>query len=311
MRYLITGGAGFIGSHLARRLLSQKNNSVICVDNLFTGSKSNIQDLQQDSNFEFIRHDITFPLYLEVDAIFNLASPASPYWYQKYPVQTFKTNVHGAINILGLAKRLKIKVLQASTSEVYGDPQVNPQKEDYWGNVNPNGIRSCYDEGKRAAETLFCDYYRQFGVDIRIARIFNTYGPSMDKKDGRVVSNFINAAIRNEDLVVYGNGKQTRSLLYVDDLLDGITALMEKNEYHLPVNLGKPEPISILNLAKEIINLTGSKSKIIFANLPEDDPLQRQPDIERARLELNWNPKISRETGLRKTIEYFQNLLKE
>jgi UDP-glucuronate decarboxylase len=309
LRILVTGGAGFIGSHLIEKLLQTKNE-VICVDNLFTGRKSSIQKFRQFPNFEFIRHDITFPLFVEVDGIFNLASPASPIWYQKFPVQTFKTNVHGSINILGLAKRLGVRVLQASTSEIYGDPLQNPQKENYWGNVNPIGLRSCYDEGKRAAETLFFDYHRQFGVDVRVARIFNTFGPQMDKFDGRVVSNFIYAALTGKDLVIYGDGTQTRSLCYVEDLVEALLLLFFKNSYHEPVNIGNPDPITIKELAQEIIVLTQSKSKISYEKLPSDDPKQRQPDISRATQDLGWKPKISRESGLIKTIDYFKDLIK-
>lgn len=309
MKILVTGAAGFLGSHLTERLLNQ-GHFVIALDNLYTGSKSNIQHLLEHPNFEFIRHDVTFPIYLEVDGIFNLACPASPDKYQKDPVQTLKTSVHGAINMLGLAKRTNAKILQSSTSEVYGDPKVSPQTENYWGNVNPVGIRSCYDEGKRAAETLFTDYNRQFGVNIRIARIFNTYGPKMSATDGRVVSNFIVQALKNEDITVYGNGEQTRSFCYVDDLIDGIISLFESKSIFTPINLGNPTPISMNDLAKEIINLTKSKSKIINLPLPQDDPVDRLPDINMAQNLLNWKPTTNREAGLLKTISYFQKILK-
>ena len=305
MRILVTGGAGFLGSHLSEKLLTL-GHEVICVDNFFTGSKSNIAHLLEDKNFELIRHDITFPLFLEVDGIFNLACPASPVQYQRNPVQTLKTNVHGAINILGLAKRLGIRVLQASTSEVYGSPLISPQIETYWGNVNPIGIRSCYDEGKRAAETLFFDYQRQYGLEIRVARIFNTYGPRMALDDGRVVSNFIVQALQNKDLTVYGDGSQTRSLCFVDDLVKGIIDLYFANNIDGPMNLGNPEPVTIAELADEIITLTNSKSKVIYQNLPEDDPMQREPDVTRAIELINWNPVINRKEGLLKSIKYFR-----
>ena len=305
MRILVTGGAGFLGSHLSEKLLTL-GHEVICVDNFFTGSKSNIAHLLEDKNFELIRHDITFPLFLEVDGIFNLACPASPVQYQRNPVQTLKTNVHGAINILGLAKRLGIRVLQASTSEVYGSPLISPQIETYWGNVNPIGIRSCYDEGKRAAETLFFDYQRQYGLEIRVARIFNTYGPRMALDDGRVVSNFIVQALQNKDLTVYGDGSQTRSLCFVDDLVKGIIDLYFANNIEGPMNLGNPEPVTIAELADEIITLTNSKSKVIYQNLPEDDPMQREPDVTRAIELINWNPVINRKEGLLKSIKYFR-----
>ena len=305
MRILVTGGAGFLGSHLSEKLLAL-GHEVICVDNFFTGSKNNIEHLLQDRSFELIRHDITFPLFLEVDGIFNLACPASPIQYQKNPVQTLKTNVHGAINILGLAKRLGIRALQASTSEVYGSPSFSPQPEAYWGNVNPIGIRSCYDEGKRAAETLFFDYQRQYGLEIRVARIFNTYGPRMALDDGRVVSNFIVQALQNKDLTVYGDGSQTRSLCYVDDLLEGLIDLYFTENVMGPVNLGNPDPVTIAELADEIITLTNSKSKVIFQDLPEDDPVQREPDVTRALKLIDWNPRTNRNEGLLKTIEYFR-----
>jgi len=309
VRILVTGGAGFIGSHLSEKLIAL-GHEVVCVDNFFTGSKKNIGHLIQDTSFELIRHDVTFPLFLEVDGIFNLACPASPVQYQKNPVQTLKTNVHGAINILGMAKRLGVRVLQASTSEVYGDPSVSPQPETYWGNVNPIGIRSCYDEGKRAAETLFFDYQRQYGLDIRVARIFNTYGPRMALDDGRVVSNFIVQALLNKDLTVYGSGGQTRSLCFVDDLVEGLIDLYFTENISGPVNLGNPEPVTMLELAQEIITLTNSKSKIVFQDLPQDDPMMREPDVSRARELINWNPKVKRKEGLLKSIEYFRNQVK-
>lgn len=305
VRILVTGGAGFIGSHLSEKLLGL-GHEVICVDNFFTGSKKNINHLVQDTNFEVIRHDVTFPLFLEVDGIFNLACPASPVQYQKNPVQTLKTNVHGAINILGMAKRLGVRVLQASTSEVYGDPSISPQPETYWGNVNPIGIRSCYDEGKRAAETLFYDYERQYGLDIRVARIFNTYGPRMALDDGRVVSNFIVQALQNRDLTVYGSGDQTRSLCFVDDLVQGLIELYFTENISGPVNLGNPEPVTMLALAQEIITLTNSKSKIVFHDLPQDDPTRREPDVSLARELINWNPIVKRREGLLKSIDFFQ-----
>jgi UDP-glucuronate decarboxylase len=309
VRILVTGGAGFIGSHLSEKLIAL-GHEVVCVDNFFTGSKKNIGHLIQDTSFELIRHDVTFPLFLEVDGIFNLACPASPVQYQKNPVQTLKTNVHGAINILGMAKRLGVRVLQASTSEVYGDPSVSPQPETYWGNVNPIGIRSCYDEGKRAAETLFFDYQRQYALDIRVARIFNTYGPRMALDDGRVVSNFIVQALLNKDLTVYGSGDQTRSLCFVDDLVQGLIDLYFTENISGPVNLGNPEPVTMLELAQEIITLTNSKSKVVFQDLPQDDPMMREPDISRARELINWNPKVKREEGLLKSIEYFSNVIR-
>jgi UDP-glucuronate decarboxylase len=308
VRILVTGGAGFIGSHLSEKLIAL-GHEVVCVDNFFTGSKKNIGHLIQDTSFELIRHDVTFPLFLEVDGIFNLACPASPVQYQKNPVQTLKTNVHGAINILGMAKRLRVRVLQASTSEVYGDPSVSPQPETYWGNVNPIGIRSCYDEGKRAAETLFFDYQRQYRLDIRVARIFNTYGPRMALDDGRVVSNFIVQALLNKDLTVYGNGGQTRSLCFVDDLVQGLIDLYFAENISGPVNLGNPEPVTMLELAQEIIVLTNSKSKVVFQDLPQDDPMMREPDVSRAIELFNWNPKVKRKEGLQKSIDYFRNQL--
>jgi UDP-glucuronate decarboxylase len=307
MKILVTGGAGFLGSHLCRKLLEMKHE-VICLDNFYTGKKANIQDLIASSNFELIRHDVTFPIYLEIDGIFNLACPASPIQYQKNPVQTLKTSVHGAINMLGLAKRTGARILQASTSEVYGDPTVSPQNESYWGNVNPIGIRSCYDEGKRAAETLFNDYHRQYGVDIRIARIFNTFGPRMSPDDGRVVSNFIDQALENQDITIYGDGKQVRSFCYVDDLIDGLCKLFFTENCHAPVNLGNPTPINMIDLAEEIIDLTHSKSKIAFLPLPQDDPITREPDSELASKLLGWKASTTRTQGLIKTIDYFKEL---
>lgn len=308
-RILVTGGAGFIGSHLCERLLNE-GNEVICVDNFFTGIKQNIIHLLNNPYFEIIRHDITFPLYVEVDEIYNLACPASPVYYSFDPVQTTKTSVIGAINMLGLAKRLKIKILQASTSEVYGDPEVHPQPESYRGNVNPIGLRACYDEGKRCAETLFFDYYRQLKIKIKVIRIFNTYGPRMQPDDGRVISNFIVQALKNKDITTYGDGSQTRSFCYVNDLVKGIIKMMDSREDFVgPVNLGNPTEFTILNLAKKIIKLTNSKSKIIYKTLPEDDPKRRQPNIELAKKELKWEPKIQLDEGLKKTINYFDTLL--
>jgi len=303
MRILVTGGAGFLGSHIVDRLLDAKHE-VVVADNLYTGSKTNIAKHLSNPDFEFLRHDVTIPLVIEVDGIFNLACPASPVHYQRDPVQTLKTSVHGAINMLGLAKRTKSRILQSSTSEVYGDPEVSPQREDYWGHVNPLGIRACYDEGKRAAETLFSDYHRQYGVDIRIARIFNTYGPRMSVGDGRVVTNFIAQALRNEDITVYGDGSQTRSFCYVDDLVDGLISLFFSEGNHDPINLGNPVPTSMLDLAQEILTLTNSNSKIIFDPLPPDDPKKREPDITKAKQLLGWEPKMSRTDGLKKTIEH-------
>jgi len=309
-RILITGGAGFLGSHLCERLLKD-GHELLCVDNCFTGTKQNIIHLMTNPNFEFIRHDVTFPLYLEVDEIYNLACPASPVHYQHDPVQTTKTTVHGAINMLGLAKRIKAKILQASTSEVYGDPSIHPQPETYWGNVNPIGIRSCYDEGKRCAETLFFDYHRQHNLRIKVARIFNTYGPRMHPDDGRVVSNFIVQALKNIPLTVYGDGSQTRSFCYVDDLVEVLIRLMESPDTFIgPVNTGNPVEFTILELAQKVIDMTGSKSEIIFKPLPNDDPKQRKPDITLAKKELGWEPKIKLNEGLKKTVEYFDNLLK-
>jgi UDP-glucuronate decarboxylase len=307
MKILVTGGAGFLGSHLCRALL-EKNHEVICLDNFYTGSKANIEELLLNPKFELIRHDVTFPTYLEVDGIFNLACPASPIQYQRNPVQTLKTSVHGAINMLGLAKRTGARILQASTSEIYGDPTISPQNESYWGNVNPIGIRSCYDEGKRAAETLFNDYFRQYKVDIRIARIFNTYGPRMSQDDGRVVSNFINQALDNKDITIYGKGKQIRSFCYVDDLIDGLCKLFFTENCNTPINLGNPSPIPIIDLAREVIELTGSRSNLIFLPLPEDDPITREPDATLAKELLGWEASTSRTQGLTKTIDYFKQL---
>lgn len=307
-RILVTGGAGFIGSHLCGRLLKE-GHEVICADNLFTGSKGNIRGLMADPGFEFIRHDITMPLYVEADQIYNLACPASPPHYQYNPIKTIKANVMGAINMLGLARRVRARILQASTSEVYGDPAVHPQPETYWGNVNPIGIRSCYDEGKRVAETLFFDYHRQNNVDIKVMRIFNTYGPNMNPDDGRVVSNFIVQAVRGDDITVYGDGKQTRSFCYVDDLVEGMIRLMESDAgFTGPCNIGNPEEFTMLELAEQVIKLTGSKSNIIFKPLPKDDPKQRKPDISLAKEMLNWMPQIPLEEGLVKTIEYFKEI---
>ena len=306
MQMLVTGGAGFLGSHLCEKLLSM-GHSVLAVDNFYTGNQKNITHLRDYRNFELIRHDVTFPLYVEVDGIFNLACPASPVQYQRSPVQTFKTNVHGTINMLGLAKRTSAKFFQASTSEIYGDPKVSPQSEDYWGNVNPIGIRSCYDEGKRAAETLTYDYHRQFGVDVRVARIFNTYGPRMAANDGRVVSNFIVQALQGDPITVYGDGTQTRSFCYVDDLIDGFIKLFFREGVIEPINLGNPEPIDMLELANEVIELTESKSKIEMKVLPGDDPRQREPKIDKARDLLGWKPSTKRNDGLKKTIEYFKS----
>jgi UDP-glucuronate decarboxylase len=308
-RVLVTGGAGFLGSHLCERLLNEENE-VICVDNFFTGNKKNILHLLDNPYFELIRHDVCFPLYVEVEEIYNLACPASPIHYQHDPIQTTKTSVMGAINMLGLAKRLGIKILQASTSEVYGDPQIHPQPESYRGNVNPIGIRSCYDEGKRCAETLFFDYHREVDLDIKVIRIFNTYGPNMNPNDGRVVSNFIMQALNNEDITIYGEGSQTRSFCYVDDLIDGMISMMGSSKnFTGPVNLGNPVEFSILELANMVINLTSSKSKIVFKPLPQDDPIQRKPIIDLAKKELDWEPSIMLEDGLKKTIEYFKKSL--
>ena len=309
-RILVTGGAGFIGSWLCKRLLNE-GNDVICLDNYFTGSKDNILDLIGNPRFELVRHDVTTPYYAEVDEIYNLACPASPVHYQYNPIKTIKTSVMGAINVLGLAKRVRCKVLQASTSEVYGDPEVHPQTESYWGNVNPIGIRSCYDEGKRCAETLFMDYHRQNDVRIKIIRIFNTYGPNMHPGDGRVVSNFIVQALRNEDITIYGKGEQTRSFQYVDDLVEGMTRMMATSDEVIgPVNIGNPVEFSILELAEKVLQMTGSKSKLVFRPLPQDDPTQRRPDISQASALLNgWKPKVQLDEGLAKTIEYFIRVL--
>ena len=308
MRILITGGAGFLGSHLSKRLL-KKGHEVICMDNFFTGRKHNILDLVENSNFEMMRHDVTDPFKVECDQIYNLACPASPVHYQYNAIKTIKTSVMGAINCLGLAKRVNARVFQASTSEVYGDPSVHPQPEAYWGNVNPIGIRSCYDEGKRCAETLFMDYRRQNGVDVRIARIFNTYGPNMCPDDGRVVSNFIVQALQGHDITVYGEGEQTRSFCYCDDLIEGFIRMMNQDETTGPMNIGNPREFTILELAEKVINLTGSQSKIIHEALPSDDPKQRQPDITQARQVLDWEPKYSLDEGLKPTIAYFDKLL--
>ncbi len=306
---LVTGGAGFLGSHLCERLLNE-DNDVLCVDNFFTGTKQNILHLLNNPHFELMRHDVTFPLYVEVDEIYNLACPASPIHYQFDPVQTTKTSVHGAINMLGLAKRTKARILQASTSEVYGDPEVHPQTEDYCGHVNPIGTRSCYDEGKRCAETLFFDYHRQNNVDIKVIRIFNTYGPRMHPNDGRVVSNFIMQALQGKNITVYGDGKQTRSFCYVDDLIEGMIRMMaSKSGFTGPVNLGNTTEFTMLELTEEVIRLTHSKSKIVFEPLPQDDPKQRKPDITLAKKELRWKPKITLEEGLTKTIEYFEKMI--
>lgn len=307
-RIAVTGGAGFLGSHLCERLL-RDGHEVLCVDNFFTGTKRNVMHLLSNPLFELIRHDVTFPLYLEVDEIYNLACPASPVHYQYDPVQTTKTSVHGAINMLGLAKRIKAKIFQASTSEVYGDPQVHPQPENYWGHVNPLGLRSCYDEGKRCAETLFFDYHRQHQLKIKVARIFNTYGPRMHPNDGRVVSNFIVQALNGEDITVYGNGSQSRSFCYVDDLIDAFVLLMDSpDDFTGPVNTGNPNEFTVLQLAQKVIELTGSKSKIVLKPLPSDDPRQRQPDITLAKEKLGWEPRVQLEEGLQMTIAYFKSL---
>jgi UDP-glucuronate decarboxylase len=308
VRVLVAGGAGFLGSHLCESLLSS-GHSVICLDNLYTGSKDNIQHLLENPQIEFLRHDVTFPIYLEVEAVFNLACPASPIQYQRNPVQTLKTSVHGAINLLDLAKRVGAIYIQASTSEVYGDPAISPQSEEYWGNVNPIGERSCYDEGKRAAETLTNDYRRQYGVDTRIARIFNTYGPRMQLNDGRVVSNFIVQALRGEVITIYGDGSQTRSFCYVDDLIEGLMALFMSNNLPGPINLGNPQPQTMLELASRIISLTKSNSSIAYRDLPSDDPKTREPNISIAREKLSWSPKVDLDTGLLSTIDYFSKKL--
>ncbi len=309
VRILVTGGAGFLGSHLSERLVVE-GHDVICLDNFYTGSKSNISHLLPYSNFELLRHDVTFPLYVEVDQIYNLACPASPIHYQRDPVQTTKTSVHGAINMLGLAKRTGARILQASTSEVYGDPEIHPQEESYWGRVNPVGIRSCYDEGKRCAETLFFDYWRQNQIEIKVARIFNTYGPRMHPDDGRVVSNFIVQALKGEDITIYGDGKQTRSFCYVSDLIDGMVKFMDSSrEITGPMNLGNPTEFSIVELAKQVIELTNSSSKLIMYPLPSDDPRQRKPDISLASKTINWAPTIDLKSGLSATIEYFESVI--
>jgi len=306
---LVTGGAGFLGSHLCDRLVAAGEH-VVCVDNFFTGSRANVAHLMSSPNFELMRHDVTFPLYIEVGRIFNLACPASPVHYQHDPVQTTKTSVHGAINMLGLAKRLRARILQASTSEVYGDPEVHPQREDYWGRVNPIGVRSCYDEGKRCAETLFFDYHRQHNLDIKVARIFNTYGPRMHPNDGRVVSNFIVQALKGEDLTIFGDGRQTRSFCYVDDLIEGLLRLMDSAPGVTgPINLGNPSEFTMLELAERVLQLTRSTSKLAFKPLPSDDPRQRQPDIRLAQQALGWKPTVSLEDGLKETISYFRTSL--
>ena len=308
-KILVTGGAGFLGSHLCDRLVA-RGDDVLCVDNFYTGAKRNIAHLLGNHSFELMRHDVCWPLYVEVDEIFNLACPASPIHYQNDPVQTTKTSVHGAINMLGLAKRVKARILQASTSEVYGDPAVHPQQEAYWGNVNPIGIRSCYDEGKRCAETLFFDYHRQHQLDIKVVRIFNTYGPRMHPQDGRVVSNFIVQALRGTDITIFGDGKQTRSFCYVDDLIDGMLRLMDSPaDFTGPVNIGNPGEFTMIELAETVLRLTGSRSQLRFEPLPQDDPKQRQPDIALAQSALGWKPKVSLEDGLKETIAYFRSIL--
>lgn len=308
-KILITGGSGFLGSHLTERLLKEGNN-VLVVDNFFTGNKQNLAHLLRNPNLEIMRHDVTFPLYVEINQIYNLACPASPIHYQYDPVQTTKTSVHGAINMLGLAKRTRARILQASTSEVYGDPEVHPQPEDYWGRVNPIGIRSCYDEGKRCAETLFFDYYRQHNLDIKVVRIFNTYGPRMHPDDGRVVSNFIMQALQGKDITIYGDGSQTRSFCYVDDLIDAMIRMMATEAgFTGPINIGNPGEFSMLELAELILKLTGSKSKIVYQPLPLDDPKQRQPNIDLAKAKLDWAPKVSLYDGLKETIIYFKNFV--
>ncbi|WP_320178721.1 UDP-glucuronic acid decarboxylase family protein [Roseovarius pacificus] len=308
-RILVTGGAGFLGSHLCAALLKQ-GHEVLCVDNFFTGRRANLRHMLANPRFEVMRHDVTFPLYVEVDEIYNLACPASPFHYQHDPVQTTKTSVHGAINMLGLAKRLNAKILQASTSEVYGDPTVHPQTEDYWGNVNPIGHRSCYDEGKRCAETLFFDYYRQHRLPIKVARIFNTYGPNMHPDDGRVVSNFIMQALAGKPITIYGDGSQTRSFCFASDLIDGLIRLMNSGPDVVgPINLGNPVELSIRELAETVIRMTGSASKLVYKPLPQDDPIQRQPDITRAREQLGWRPEVALETGLEATIAYFEKII--
>jgi UDP-glucuronate decarboxylase len=309
MRILVSGAGGFLGSHLCDKLLSN-GHEVLAVDNFFTGARTNVAHLLGNPNFELLRHDVTFPLFVEVDAIYNLASPASPIHYQKDPVQTIKTNILGAVNMLGMAKRLRVPIFQASTSEVYGDPEVHPQTEEYWGNVNPIGPRACYDEGKRAAETLFFDYNRQHGVNIRVARIFNTYGPRMATGDGRVVSNFIVQALRGEDITIYGDGSQSRSFCYVSDLIEGFVRMMDQTDSLVgPINLGNPNEFTMLELAEQVIRLTGSKSKLRFEPLPQDDPKQRQPDISKAKSILDWEPKIQLEEGLKLSIDYFKSVI--
>ena len=311
VRVLVTGGAGFIGSHLCKRLV-EEGCDVLCVDNYFTGTKQNVVSLQDYDNFELMRHDVTFPLYVEVDQIYNLACPASPVHYQFDPVQTTKTSVHGAINMLGLAKRTRAKILQASTSEVYGDPEEHPQTEKYWGRVNPVGIRACYDEGKRCAETLFFDYQRQHGLAIKVARIFNTYGPNMHREDGRVVSNFIVQALQGNPITIYGRGEQTRSFCYVSDLVEGLIRLMASpHALHGPINLGNPGEFQIIELARKVLAMTGSHSALVYESLPEDDPVQRQPDISLARMNLDWLPTVDLDEGLGETIRYFERLLSE
>lgn len=308
-KILVTGGAGFLGSHLCDRLI-QAGLDVLCVDNFYTGSKRNVQQLLDHPRFELMRHDVTFPLYVEVDQIYNLACPASPIHYQWDPVQTTKTSVHGAINLLGLAKRVRARILQASTSEVYGDPEVHPQLEDYWGRVNPIGIRSCYDEGKRCAETLFFDYWRQHQLQIKVVRIFNTYGPRMHPRDGRVVSNFIVQALTGQDITIYGSGTQTRSFCYVDDLVDAMIRMMGSDaDFTGPVNIGNPSEFTMLELAEQVLRLTGSKSKIVFEPLPQDDPKQRQPDIALAKSRLGWSPSVCLEDGLKETVRYFKEIV--
>ena len=305
MKLLVTGGAGFVGSHLSEKLLDM-GHEVVVLDNLYTGSLENLESFKHNPRFSFIEHNVTNPIDIEIDGIFNLACPASPVHYQRFPVETLKTSVHGAINMLDLAQSKKVRILQASTSEVYGDPTVSPQPESYWGNVNPIGVRSCYDEGKRSAETLFFDFHREYGTDIRVARIFNTYGPRMAKNDGRVVSNFIVQALTDHPITVYGDGSQTRSLCYVDDLVAGLVKLFFTESVYVPVNLGNPQPLTIVELANEIIQLTNSKSELVFKELPADDPLQREPVIKRAKELLNWSPSVDRTTGLSKTIEFFK-----
>ncbi len=310
-RVMVTGGAGFLGSHLCERLLNE-GNDVLCIDNFYSGTKDNVRHLMTNPHFELIRHDVTFPLYVEVDEIYNLACPASPVHYQRDPVQTTKTSVHGAINVLGLAKRINAKVFQASTSEVYGDPKIHPQPESYWGHVNPIGVRSCYDEGKRCAETLFFDYHRQHGVNIKVARIFNTYGPRMHPNDGRVVSNFIVQALRGEDLTIYGEGDQTRSFCYVDDLIEGFIRLMASPQNITgPINIGNPSEFTIHELALLVLKMVGGRSKLVILPLPQDDPKQRKPDITIANEKLDWTPKVDLEAGLDKTIHYFKEFLEK